>query len=50
MSHFLALPMIVAASDLLATVPLPLARLIRDAAPVAIYQHPLRLPKLPILA
>jgi DNA-binding transcriptional LysR family regulator len=46
--HFLALPMIVAASDLLATVPRPLARLLISAAPIAIHQHPMKFSNLPI--
>jgi DNA-binding transcriptional LysR family regulator len=46
--HFLALPMIVAASDLLATVPRPLARLLMDAVPIAIHEHPIKFPTLPI--
>jgi DNA-binding transcriptional LysR family regulator len=46
--HFLALPMIVAASDLLATVPRPLARLLVEAVPIAIHQHPIKFPRLPI--
>jgi DNA-binding transcriptional LysR family regulator len=46
--HFLALPMIVAASDLLATVPRPLARLLIDTIPIAIHQHPMRFSNLPI--
>jgi DNA-binding transcriptional LysR family regulator len=46
--HFLALPMIVAASDLLATVPRPLARLLIDTVPIAIHQHPIRFSNLPI--
>ena len=46
--NFLPLPMIVATSDLLATVPRPLARLMINAAKITIHPHPLKLPKLPI--
>jgi len=46
--HFLALPMIVAASDLLATVPRPLARLLANAVPIAVHQHPMKFQRLPI--
>jgi DNA-binding transcriptional LysR family regulator len=46
--HFLALPMIVASSDLVATVPRPLGVLMADAAPIEILPHPLKLPKLVI--
>jgi DNA-binding transcriptional LysR family regulator len=46
--HFLALPMIVGSSDLVATVPRPLGVLLADAAPIAILPHPLKLPKLVI--
>jgi len=46
--HFLALPVIVGSSDLLATVPRPLAQVMKAVAPVAIHEHPLPLPRLPI--
>jgi DNA-binding transcriptional LysR family regulator len=46
--HFLALPMIVGASDLVATVPRPLGVLMADAVPIEILPHPLKLPKLVI--
>jgi len=46
--HFLALPMIVGSSDLVATVPRPLGVLMADAAPIEILRHPLKLPKLVI--
>jgi DNA-binding transcriptional LysR family regulator len=46
--HFLALPMIVGSSDLVATVPRPLGVLMADAVPIEILPHPLKLPKLPI--
>jgi DNA-binding transcriptional LysR family regulator len=46
--HFLALPMIVGASDLLATVPRPLALLMLKTAPIALYEHPIRFSKLAI--
>lgn len=46
--HFLALPMIVGSSDLVATVPRPLAVLMADAAPTEILPHPLKLPRLVI--
>lgn len=44
--HFLALPMIVGSSDLVATVPRPLGVLMADAAGIEILPHPLRLPRL----
>ena len=47
--HFLALPMIVAASDMVATVPRPLARLMRGAASIVMFETPLPLPTLPIV-
>lgn len=46
--HFLALPVIVGSSDLVATVPRPLGVLMTDAAPIEILSHPLKLPKLVI--
>jgi DNA-binding transcriptional LysR family regulator len=45
---FLALPTIVASSDLLATVTRALALLMTDAVPLQICQHPLKLPPLKI--
>jgi DNA-binding transcriptional LysR family regulator len=47
--HFLALPMIVGASDMVATVPRPLARLMKEVADIAILDTPLPLPPLPIV-
>jgi len=44
--HFLALPMIVASSDMLATVPRPLGKLMRQIADIRIYNHPLPLPQI----
>lgn len=44
--HFLALPTIVAASDMIATIPRPLAELMLPVAPVRLHQIPIRLPKL----
>jgi DNA-binding transcriptional LysR family regulator len=46
--HFLALPLIVASSDMLATVPRPLGKLMRGIADIRIYDHPLPLPPIPI--
>jgi DNA-binding transcriptional LysR family regulator len=46
--HFLALPMIVGSSDLVATIPRPLGVLMAGAAAIDIMPHPLRLPKLVI--
>ncbi len=46
--HFLALPMIVAHTDLLATVPRPLGHILRGAADIRLYRHPLALPRLRI--
>ena len=46
--HFLALPLIVAASDMLATVPRPLGKLMRAIADVHIHDHPLPLPSIPV--
>jgi DNA-binding transcriptional LysR family regulator len=46
--QFLALPLIVGASDMLATVPLPLAYELRRAANVKLLAHPLRLPRIEI--
>ena len=46
--HFLALPMIVGSSDLVATVPRPLGLLMAGAVPIEILPHPLKLPKLVI--
>jgi DNA-binding transcriptional LysR family regulator len=46
--HFLALPTIVASSDLVATVPRPLGVLMADAVAIQILPHPLKLPKLVI--
>ena len=47
-SGFLALPMIVASTDMIATVPRPLAEMMRNAADIKIRPHPLDLPKLVI--
>jgi DNA-binding transcriptional LysR family regulator len=44
--HFLALPAIVAASDMIATIPRPLAELMLPIAPVKVFPVPIRLPKL----
>jgi hypothetical protein len=44
--HFLALPVIVRSSDLVATVPRPLGVLMADAVPIQILRQPLKLPKL----
>jgi DNA-binding transcriptional LysR family regulator len=44
--HFLALPTIVAACDMIATIPRPLAELMQPIAPVRIYPVPIRLPRL----
>ncbi|MGD9921576.1 MAG: LysR family transcriptional regulator [Pseudorhodoplanes sp.] len=46
--HFLALPMIVASSDMLATVPRPLGKLMQQIADIRIYNHPLPLPQIAI--
>ena len=46
--HFLALPLIVASSDMLATVPRPLGKLMRQIADIRIYDHPLSLPQIAI--
>ena len=47
-SGFLPLPMIVAASEMIATVPRPLADIMRDAARIKVLPHPLDLPTLQI--
>lgn len=44
--HFLALPTIVAASEMIATIPRPLAELMQPVAPMRIFPVPMRLPKL----
>jgi DNA-binding transcriptional LysR family regulator len=44
--HFLALPTIIAASEMLATIPRPLAELMLPVAGVKIFPTPIRLPKL----
>jgi len=44
--HFLALPTIIAASDMIATIPRPLAELMQPVAPMRIFPVPVRLPKL----
>jgi DNA-binding transcriptional LysR family regulator len=44
--HFLALPMIVAASDMVATIPRPLAELMQPIAALRIHPLPIRLPRL----
>lgn len=46
--QFLALPLIVGASDMVATVPLPLAFALRRAANVKLLAHPLKLPRIEI--
>lgn len=46
--HFLSIPMIVASSDFIATVPRPLGRLMAGALPVVVLPHPLKLPRLSI--
>jgi len=46
--QFLALPLIVGASDMVATVPLPLAHELRRAANVKLLAHPLKLPRIEI--
>lgn len=46
--HFLALPMIVAASDMIATIPQPLGSVFSRLGTVRMVDHPLRLPKLEI--
>lgn len=45
-SHFLSLPTIVATSNMIATVPRPLAELMLPVAPIRIFPVPIRLPKL----
>jgi DNA-binding transcriptional LysR family regulator len=44
--HFLALPPIVAASDMIATIPRPLAELMLPVAAVRVHAVPIRLPRL----
>ena len=44
--HFLALPTIVASSDMIATIPRPLAELMRPIASIRIFAPPIRLPRL----
>lgn len=46
--HFLALPLIVAASDMIATVPRPLGKLMRGFAEIRLFDCPVNLPELPI--
>jgi DNA-binding transcriptional LysR family regulator len=46
--HFLALPMIVAATDMVATVPRPLGHIMRRSASIRVLAHPLALPRLVI--
>jgi DNA-binding transcriptional LysR family regulator len=46
--QFLALPLIVGTSDMVATVPLPLAYELRRAANVKLLAHPLKLPRIEI--
>jgi DNA-binding transcriptional LysR family regulator len=46
--QFLALPLIVGTSDMVATVPLPLAHELRQAANVKLLAHPLKLPRIEI--
>ena len=47
-SNFLALPMIVASSELIATIPRPLAELMQPLAPVVLHPVPVRMPPLNI--
>ena len=44
--HFLSLPHIVAASDMIATIPRPLAEVMLPIASVSIHPLPIRLPRL----
>ena len=44
--HFLALPTIVASSDMIATIPRPLAELMLPVASVRVFPVPIRLPRL----
>ncbi len=44
--NFLALPLLVSASDMIATIPRPLAELMQPLAPVAIFKAPIKLPRL----
>jgi DNA-binding transcriptional LysR family regulator len=46
--HFLALPMIVGGTDLVATVPRPLADALGRSAGVRLLEHPLKLPRIEI--
>lgn len=46
--HFLALPFIITSSDMIATIPRPLAEVMLGVAPVKIFPTPVRLPKLTI--
>jgi DNA-binding transcriptional LysR family regulator len=46
--HFLALPFIISASDMISTIPRPLAEVMLGVAPVKIFPSPIRLPKLTI--
>lgn len=46
--HFLALPLIVGSSDMLASVPRPLGKLMLNIADIRIHNHPLDLPAIPI--
>ena len=46
--HFLALPFIISSSDMIATIPRPLAEVMLGVAPVRIFPAPIRLPKLTI--
>ncbi|MGF6373510.1 DNA-binding transcriptional LysR family regulator [Paraburkholderia sp. RAU6.4a] len=43
--HFLALPFIIASSEMIATIPRPLAEVMLGVAPVKIFASPVRLPK-----
>lgn len=46
--HFLALPMIIASSDMVATIPKPLGFAFRRASGIRMLPHPLKLPRLDI--
>ena len=46
--HFLALPTIVASSDMVATVPEPLGSAFLEAVPIKILPHPIRFAQLAI--
>jgi DNA-binding transcriptional LysR family regulator len=46
--HFLALPMIIAASDMVATIPRPLGIAFRRNTAIRLLEHPVKFPRLPI--